>query len=309
MTTTKLPLKDFELYQGKELIMRLGIGLTLFLPRPFANIRHTIWDVWQKYVALVGKERLTWARLGGGNRSRLVNPSTFRTIESWLTGTRDHGKHCWISIHDGLMDSLGQYSFVLEGFGEAGEDDEDVGSLEMYFPAEWLDSIDGIALAERFESLAAKVPFYCGMAGFCFHRSPFKYEATIAQMAALSKRFLGVEVTASHKEQYWASKGLVSMNWMTFLGEALVAKLGGGKALIAKLPPGSVGKILDKGIAIRSGDVPLVGDKNKGRDELGLWRRVYKVLRPIQFVDSSYEFHPFLFDGEQTAEWLQRFGS
>ena len=310
MSTGKdLHVKLFELHQGSELIMHLGIGMTLFFPRPFSDVRAAVWDLWQKYLVLVGKEKLTWARLGGGNRSRAVNASTFRTIEAWLTGTKDYGKDCWISIHDGPMDCLGQYSFELEGLGDPGEDEEDVGCLDMRFPIDWLDSdsVHGPALIEQLVSLAAKVPFYCGMAGFVFHRSPYKYDATIGKMAALSKRFEGVEISASHREVYWAAKGLVSVNWITLLGDGLVAKLGGRNALSKKLPTDCEVIPLEHGVAVLSGDIPLLGDKNTGKEELRLWRNVYQVLKPLQFVDTIYEFDPFEFDGERTAEWLQRF--
>lgn len=309
MNTDKyLPKNLFELHQGEELIMQLGLGLTIFFPRPFCDVRDVMWDLWQKFIVMVGKEKLTWARLGGGNRSREVNASTFRTIESWLTGKKDYGKNCWISIHNGPMDCLGKYSFELEGLGNPGEDEEDVGYLDMRFPVELLDSMNGPSLAEQLVSLVAKLPFYSGVGGFVFHRSPYKFDASIGKMAALSMRFEGVEISASHREAYWAARGLVSVNWITLLGDGLVSKLGGHNVLSKKLPVGCDVYSLDHGVAVRSGDLPLLGDKNTGKDELKLWRNVYQVLKPIQFVDSIYEFDPFEFDGERTAEWLQRFG-
>lgn len=305
-TVKKLHLKLFELSQGSRQIMHLGLGMTLFFPRPFGDVRAAMWDLWQKYLAFVGKEKLTWSRLGGGNRSRVVNASTFRTIEAWLTGTKDYGKDCWISIHDGPMDGLGQYGFELEGLGAPGEDEEDVGCLDMRFPVDWIESVQGPVLAAQLISLATKVPFYCGTAGFVFHRASHEFDATVGKMAALSKRFEGVEVSASHRERYWAAKGLVSVNWITLLGDGLIAKLGARNALSKKLPVGCEVIPLDHGVAVRSGDLPLLGDKNSGQDELRLWRNVYQVLKPVQFVDTIYEFDPFDFDGKRTAEWLQR---
>lgn len=307
MNTSKDPrVKLFEVNQDSELIMHLGLGLTLFFPRPFSDVRAAIWDLWQKYLLLVGKENFTWARLGGGNRSRAVNASTFRTIEAWLTGTKDYGKNCWISIHDGPMDGLGQYGFKLEGLGCPGEDEVDVNCLDMRFPINWLDSVPGPALAEQLVSLVEKVPFYSGVAGFVFHHSPHMYSDTIGKMAALSKRFEGVEVSATNREKYWASKGLVSVNWITLLGDGLVAKLGGHNALPKKLPIDCKVVNLEHGVAVRSGDAPLLGDKNAGKDELKLWRNVYHVLKPLQFVEIIRGFDPFKFNGERTKEWLQR---
>src|SRR4051794_29200871 len=100
--------KAFDLFEDDEQIMRLGLGMTLFFPRPFEAARTGVWELWQRYVAFVGKDKFTWARLGGGNRSRAVSTPVFRTIESWLTGQKDYGNTCWVSIHDGPMDCLGQ---------------------------------------------------------------------------------------------------------------------------------------------------------------------------------------------------------
>lgn len=54
---------------GDERVMKLGIGLTLYFKRPFADVREGLGAFWLTYRHAVG-ERFTWARLGGGNRSR-----------------------------------------------------------------------------------------------------------------------------------------------------------------------------------------------------------------------------------------------
>lgn len=303
--TKDLPLKKFEVYEGKELIMQLGLGITLFIPRPFSSVCENVWELWQNYLALAGRDTFTWARLGGGNRSRRVDASTFRTIEAWLTGQKSYGKDCWISIHDGPMDCLGKHSFILEGLGEPNKEEEDVNFIDLGFPVQLLDACTGAELADKLIALVASVPFYCGMAGFIFHRSPYKFDPAIKHMAALSKRFAGVEVTASEREQYWAAKGLVSVNWITFLGDDLVARLGGREAVQKTLPVECVLTPVKHGIAVRTGELPLLGDMNSGKDELGLWRKVYKAFKPIQ-AKSPYEFDPFEFDERRTLEWLKR---
>jgi len=283
--------------------------MSIFLPRPFSSVRDPVWDLWQKYIAFTGKDKFTWARLGGGNRSRAVDASTFRTIASWLTGKKSPGKDCWISIHDGPMDCLGKHSFELEGLGEPNTGQEDVSYIDIGFPVDLLETLGGQKVADRFVDLVAKVPFYCGMAGFIFHRSPYKFNAVIKQMAALSRRYEGVEVSASQREQYWAEKGLVSVNWITLLGNDLLKKLGGSESVQRKLPSGCRVTVVEHGIVIRAGDSPLLGDRNTGKDELGLWRDVYKVVKPVQFIDTAYEFNAFEFDGQRTAEWLRRLDS
>jgi hypothetical protein len=306
----KLPTEVLELYQYGRQIMHLGLGMTLFFPRPFQDVQKEIWALWQSFLSLVGEDCFTWARLGGGNKSRKVSAATFKTIESWLTGKKDYGKICWISIHDGPMDDLGQYSFMLTGFGEPKDNEFDIeaGFVEIALPLSFLDSLGPAKIADSLIAMARPVPFYCGVAGFVFHRSPYKYDATIGKMRALSRRFEGVEISANERLCYLASTGLTTVNWITFVGAGYIEKLGGVKQVETRLPSESVVLQLPHGIAIRTGERPLLGDKNAGRDELSAWREVYKVLKPVQFVDPEIAFDPFEFNGEQTVDWLERLG-
>jgi hypothetical protein len=297
--------EDFEMVQNDELIMRLGFGLTIFLPKPFNAIHPTLGELWRKYVATVGEKTFSWARLGGGNRSRKAAPAVFRTIEAWLSGEKDYGGDCWISIHDGPFDCIGQNSFKLEGLDRGGED---VGSLEIEFPFSVIESKGPDDLFDLIANLVDGVPFLTGMAGYSFHHSPYKLRRVVGRMEELSRRFEGVEVIANERMCYWAGKGLTTVNWITLIGNGYVDRLGGRERLVKQLPAECVVRGLNHGLAIRAGDRPLLGDKNKGTDELELWRRVYRTVRSAQFVDPMYEFDRDEFNGQQTSTWLQRLG-
>lgn len=298
-----LSAEKFELRANGEVIMKLGFGLTLFLPKPFNNIKGQIEDFWERYVSLVGEKTFTWARLGGGNRSRPVSPSVLRTIRSWLSGEKSYGGDCWISIHDGPFDAIGSNSFRLEGLDQPGED---VGFLEVMFPAEIVSSPSCGALLKTVLNLVDGVPFLTGTAGYAFHRSPYKLDETIGRMRSLSARFEGVEVSANERMCYWAGKGMASMNWITFLDSTSLEKLGGSQDLRNRLPKDAALLELKSGAALVAGDCPKLGDKNMGVDELTLWRQVYALVRSVQFVDPVYEFDPDYFNGQETTEWLTR---
>ena len=96
-----IPLERFDLMEYDRRIMRLGLGLNLFFPRPFKDVREKIFELWQSYLKFIGKDVFTWARLGGGNKSRKVTSSTYKTIEQWLIGQKNYGDVCWITISDG----------------------------------------------------------------------------------------------------------------------------------------------------------------------------------------------------------------
>lgn len=302
-----IPVKKFEFIENDELKLRLSIGLTLFLPRPFELVREGVFDLWNKYLDIVGNNSLTWARLGGGNRSRVFSPAVSKTIESWLNGSKSYGQHCWISAHDGPFDCLGTTGFLLEGYGEAKENDEDVGFLEVYFPLSLLDQIEPCKLAETLVNLTSKIPFLCGVAGYFFHHSPYATNDTMRQMSVLSERFSGVEISVNQRMCYWAGHGLTTINWITFVGEEYLARLGGLNVLKPKIPNSAVLWVLEHGVAIQAGNKPTVGDRNRQSNELIPLKEVYNLLKPIQFVDVDYSFSPSEFDSEKTVRWLTRF--
>jgi hypothetical protein len=306
----ELPLKAFDFYQGEELIMRLGVGFTLYFARPFKLVSPAILNLWKEYTSLVAPTTFTWARLGGGNRSRKAAPPVFRTIEAWLAGTKDYGDTCWISLHDGPFDCLGEHSFMLTGYPEPKDEfQENAGFLDIVFPVRVLDDWGSERLADALISLAAHVPFYCGVAGYVFHRSPYKFNATLETMGALSKRFEGVEISASERLCYLAPRGLTTVNWLTFVGVDHLARLGGEAELTGKLRSLSQITSLPHGIVVKTGETPVIGDRNKGHDDLAELRKVYRVLQPAQFTDPVYAFHDLRFDGQQTIDWLTRLGT
>jgi len=303
----KLPVEAFEVRQGEELIMTLGLGLTLYFPRPFSAVRKELLKFWCAYLEEVPPSTFTWARLGGGNRSRATSPAVFKTIASWLDGSKPAGDTCWISIHDGPMDAMGAHGFMLSGEGAAkSEYDEESGFVEMTFPLSLLTTSTPDELAEKFIRLASKVPFVAGVAGLTFQRSPYKFNALIEPMGVLSKRYLGVEISAAERLCYLAARGLPSVNWITFVGTSHLPKLGGFDKLATDLLGISTVAPLPFGVAVVTGKGPVLGDVERPDDGVRALKRAYEVLRAAQFADEDYAFHGIRFPGDATVEWLTR---
>jgi hypothetical protein len=309
MKKNEIPFERFDLMEYDKRIMRLGLGLHLFFPRPFRDVREDIFELWKAYLSLIGKDLFTWARLGGGNKSRKVTPSTYKTIEQWLTGKKEYGDVCWITISDGDFDELGSHSFDLTGYEDPQDEEYDTESchLEAVIPVDSLDKLDAIAIAEAFIKMVEPVPYKCGVFGFLFHRSPHKFYKTIGKMRALSKRFEAVEISANERLCYSATEGVITVNWVTFIGNEFLRRLGTVENISSQLPPSCDITVQRNGIAIRTGNYPPLGDKNAQKDDLIDLRKVYSVVQPVQYVDPEDEFDPDTFDSEETANWLRRF--
>lgn len=290
-------------------LMQLSLGMRLFFKGPFSDVRAGVGQLWRRYLDLVGKETLAWARLGGGNRSRKVDASVFKTIEAWLAGTKDYGDSCWISVHDGPMDRIARHSFMVTGRDRQLHWEKEASFVELNLPLDMPLTQDSAALARELMHLAEPTAFHDGVAGLAFHRSPYKFNATISRMGQLGMRYQGIEIAAAERLAYLAVHGLPTVNWITFLGSELLASIGGPQGLADQLSPESVIVPLPHGVAVQSGPDPVLGDRNEPDDGLSALRNTYLALRPLQFVNPRIPFSEGSFNSDQTLKWLTRLGA
>ena len=301
-------IEEFRLEEHGVRLMQLSFGMRLFFKGPFSEVREGVGELWRRYLELVGKNTLTWARLGGGNRSRKVDVSVFRTIEAWLAGTKDYGETCWISVHNGPMDRLESHSFMVEGHDRQLDWEREASYVELNLPLDFPAVADPAALGRTLIHLAEPTVFHDGVGGFAFHRSPYKFNSTVRRMGQLGMRYQGVEIAAAERLAYLAVHGLPTVNWITFLGKELLQRIGGPQALATMLPPTSPVTPLPHGVAVQSGAHPVLGDRNEPDDGLQALRKTYGVLRPLQFVNPNIPFSALSFDSAQTQKWLTRLG-
>lgn len=250
-TTSQLAAVDTK--YGDELVMKLGIGFTLYFKRPFLDVRHGVHQFWLIYRDFIG-DNFTWARLGGGNRSRKVNSAVYKTMDTWFSGTASYGPICWMSIHDGPFDCMGNFGLELVGEGPVEfETDERSGFVHVVFPISTISNIGEEGFIELACKMAASVDYHAGVAGYCFQRSPYTYMSLLPRLRALSRRFVGVEITAAHRLAYLAERGVPTVNWLTFVGKEHLDRLGGLKFLSGSLHKQLSIKTVGSGVVIICG--------------------------------------------------------
>jgi hypothetical protein len=290
--------------------IRLSIGMELYFPRPMPLYRQQVLEVWNRFVAWRGSDVMTWARLGGGIKSRKMNKAACKTIESWLGGTRPYGRICFITVESGAWEQMGEESFRVEGDDEDLKEgyDTSLNFLQVFVPLSTADDAD--ALAAKLLELAAPLDFVCGTAGLMLHMTPFHNNQWWKEVRGLVTRFGGVEPDAPSKGQRRAHFGLTGINWLTFVGAQHLGKLGGIEAVEAKAAVAAhvTAQRVGQGIVLRAGPRPRLCDRNKPSDAEEPYRQVYEIVEPALFLDARFSIGWEDFDGEATVEWLQRFG-
>jgi hypothetical protein len=292
---------------GGELELRLSMGLMLFLTPDFQRHGKQTLALWNDVLGWLGRDVFTWTRLGGGNKSRKMDGAAFRTVESWLGGTKPFGKTCWIDIQGGPWEEIGPYAFTLDGRDASSRR---VSGLALRLPPDILAGEPANALAKRLCALAGHLDFLCGTAGFMLHATPFDRQRYWPQMKKLVVRYEGVEPDMLNDGEYTAGLGLTGVNWLTFIGSKYLEVLDGPKAIKAAAAKRKGVTVYDvgKGLALRAGPEPQLGDRNTASTGLAPYRQVYEIVKPALFADAQYPFDDPHFDGDETVTWMHRFG-
>ncbi len=303
---------DTELFVvGKptDLDLKLSIGLDLHFGRPMDEHREEVLAVWEALLDWRGRERFTWARLGGGNKSRKMAPAAYRTVQMWLDGSRPYGDHCFINVQDGPFECIGQEAFLVDGNNRPieDEDDTDINHVQMRFGLEVAEDAD--ELATRLQALAAPLRYASGAAGLMLHATPFGRNRLWKEMRALVTRYEGVEPDMADKANWMAGEGVPDVNWLTFVGQPHLDALAGKDALIAaaSAAPGVTAADTGHGVMLRAGERPRMGDRNHPSNALDPYREVYRLLKPALYQLGDFGFSDSDFDADQTLEWQQRF--
>ncbi len=134
-------------------------------------------------------------------------------------------------------------------------------------------------------------------------------------MYAACARFQGLEFPHTF-ERARCLDGIPTSNWVTFVHQTFLKKLGGAAKLRKVLSREIIFHEVLEGVAIQAGSQPLLGDVNAGED-LPLYYEVGRALAPIRSgtaLRGEWRLHfggpneqRNNFNTEETAAWLARF--
>ena len=158
--------------------------------------------------------------------------------------------------------------------------------------------------------LARPMAFDFGTFGFGVNWNPLGKNRRRAELAMhnLAPRYLGMDMSYPLSTKYIVTQGIKSINWVTFLGQALLDRKPAVLTHLRALPE-SVARIyqLDAGIAVQVGAGPSLGDVNR-KEALDAYLAVGRICAPLRAPDHAPIFGPGgVPDEEETRAWLARF--
>lgn len=172
--------------------------------------------------------------------------------------------------------------------------------------------------APNFELLLKSVLRWCelcqpvhGSAGYVYVFAPAMEQNTEHAMQMI-KRFPGFDIPAAVRfslEAETTHDRIKSVSWLTVLGDALVAELGGSAAIKASLEPTCKVHGYPGGVVIQAGIDPQIGDLQTG-NIAEAYRQVARYLKPVRFEnyrDGLFRVPRGLDAVAETLSWVKRF--
>lgn len=271
------------------LYLRDGVTLAFFLPPPFGDVALRALEAFDRYLAAVPAGALRWAVVGAdAGEWKPLAKTTVGRCRALLTGDGPRKRSLtafFLADGDSGGDAPG-YGVQLVGNKPDPEMPDELNLLQMFFPSEVVapDRVE-VFVADACR-IAEALPYVSGYGSPGLQWSELESGDAFAAARALAKRHLGYDVQYNELGRSDLDTRVRGARWLTFLGPALVARLGGAEVIRGKLPRAVGVQPVGHGLLIRAGALPEIGDRNR-REDTPLLRAVAAVLEPVTLFDEA----------------------
>jgi len=289
--------------------MRRALGAMLFVRARAKGERPAALRLWQRFLERADPE-LQWWHDSNVERVRPFD-ARYRDFPARVLATKPTKLTYW-EVHSGdRARDAGALRFEAMFRASARPADD----LDGFFWTMEAEAAPEKILDEALE-LARATPVRHGTVGLfltlCGHD---RWPDFASPLYAACARFQGLDFPHSF-ERARCLDGIPTSNWITFVHQTFLKKLGGAAKLRKVLSREIIFHEVLEGVAIQAGPQPLLGDVNAGED-LPLYYEVGRALAPIrsgtafrgqwrlQFGGPDEQRNNF--NTEETAAWLARF--
>lgn len=284
---------------GKKLI-EIGVYITLYFENGHEREKcQAVLDIFDEYWSLCGNE-LRWMTHPKTHSWMKILPKYLP--EKWLL-REIVNKHVW-SFHYHGGSTFDECSpFRICGFGIRFTTNK-LSFLNASFPVGWF--------AKHKKDAPSMVKRWCetlnplhGSSGLAILSSlDTLQESRMAPLVrTLARRFPGLEADYPVSHILYLQERIKGVNWLTFLEQRWLEKLGGLDELRKQLTDEFVIHEYRGGIMIQADQYPQIGDTNRKMNAES-YRKLSAILKPVRVSDHK----PFMgFGAEDTQEWFDRF--
>ncbi len=252
---------------------------------------------------------LTWASLGASSsKYTAAGPGILAKCSKQLqSGKSTASKSNSLFLRGPQMHGA-DYEFNWTYLKDAADPEANGANLlEMRFPVEHLKALGCNSFVEWLSRVAAPVPFDSGYVAFSW--SPAR-ESTESQagkrLGALALRHAGLDVSINRSTHFEIARRCRGAQWMVFLSDGLVQRVGGIGALAGSLTRDGHVDQCGGGVMIRTSVEPRTGDTNRN-DKLTDMQPLARLLEPITyFGDYSLDIL-FNDDEDMRHRWERRY--
>ena len=301
-------------YTDKEgVVLKIALFATVYVEDTYTpEVRDAIVACCEDYTRLCG-DHLRWAFHPDTRLMERFGEGKASSPRAWLTELPDDDSF-FLRFHSGKWDR-GAAPFSMTAMGHPRRTFKELGYVRFSFPLTWLTQQPS-ALPDLLLKVCQRLKPVSGYGGIGINECVdnnirHRYFPIVYEVA---QRFPGLEPDYPHFHSIYLVKGeggIKSVNWLTVLGDRLLARLGGVDSVevaLAALDPRFITRRFDGGVMIQAGPHPELGAADQD-DWPVLYVKLAKYLKPLRVPVNALQHRVSgqHFDLPNTEAWLRRF--
>jgi hypothetical protein len=311
MTPTE-QLADLDLVIDGKKVASPSFAVDLYTDKPFTTIAEQVLACYDMFLRLCPPDRLRYYATETMDRHKETSARTFTMLPTWLKKGAPARKYVFLELMSGEdREAVPDFRLFVGGFepGSIGYSDRAANQIRLCVPAAW-GADHPSEMRDMVIHLASLVPFTAGHAGYSMEWSRYFKMKACPHAYRVGMRHPGFDIPGGANDRLMVGHdGLKTVGWLTLVGEPLLTSLGGTGRLEQQASVQVRTRPSGTGMMIEAGDLPEVGDVNRG-DRLPALAEAFRLVAPVaQTAFQRSKAMTFLPGDmyENTQRWLRRF--
>jgi hypothetical protein len=290
--------------------LREAVVVAFFLRPPISALADALLGAFDRFIGMVPADALKWASIGASSEEwKPFESTTVKRCKAQLSGTAPAKRRLTsFEVKDGTRggDAPAYACLVLGGPVRPDKPTERC-LFQMSFPVEVLERESVSEFVKGIHTIASAIPYESGYASPSLQWAELGRDQAIAESRALASRYPGYDIQMNSTGRTWLGPRVRGARWLTFLGADLAQALGGAAALRDVLPDTIGIEPAGRGVMIRVGETPELGDANR-KVRIPALDSLARVLEPVTAFQEVVLLGSLAdWDKDRLEKWERRF--